>query len=142
MKAQRYLWAPVLVVATLIALMVVGGCGSGNGSGGYGNGLGVASVSPTDQTTAVSIKDFSFTPAQLTVKVGTAVTWTNDDRASHTVTSTDGPDTDAKVTNTFDSGDMAQGDTFSFTFEKAGVYYYECTIHATMASMHAEVVVR
>jgi plastocyanin len=36
---------------------------------------------------------------------------------------------------------MSQGDTFELTFDKPGTYYYECTIHADMPSMHAEVVV-
>ena len=42
----------------------------------------------------------------------------------------------------FSSGVMNQGDTISFKFTKAGTYYYECTIHASMATMHAKVVVQ
>ena len=62
-------------------------------------------------------------------------------RATHNVTSTDGPGVDAATTSTFASETLSQGDTFSFTFEEPGTYYYECTIHASMATMHATVIV-
>ena len=75
------------------------------------------------------------------MSAGTEVTWTNDDTTPHDVTSTDGPGTDAATTSTFASETLAQGDTFSFTFDEPGTYYYECTIHASMATMHAEVIV-
>src|SRR5512135_2983267 len=42
------------------------------------------------QPTAVVIKDYSFNPSALTVKVGTTVTWMNQDSAPHTVTSDSG----------------------------------------------------
>ena len=100
-----------------------------------------AAVAPATGN-AVTIQNFAFAPQTLTVKAGTKVTWTNNDSAPHTVTSTDGPSTSASTTSQFDSGQMGSGDSFSFTFTKAGTYYYECTIHASMASMHAKVVVQ
>ena len=90
----------------------------------------------------MAIQNFTFAPQTLTVKAGTKVTWTNHDSTPHTVTSTNGPSTSASPTGLFDSGQLASGATFSFTFTKAGTYYYECTIHASMASMHAMVVVK
>jgi plastocyanin len=51
------------------------------------------------------------------------VKWTNQDSAAHTVTADDG---------SFDSGQMAQGATFSFTFSKAGTFSYKCGNHPTM----------
>jgi plastocyanin len=71
----------------------------------------------------VDIANFAFSPATLTVKVGTTVTWTNQDSAAHTVTSD---------TGLFDSGNMPQGKTFSYTFTTAGTYAYHCTYHAMM----------
>jgi plastocyanin len=64
----------------------------------------------------------------LVVSVGTTITWTNNDTMAHTVTS-DG--------NLFDSGVIASGGTFSFTFNTAGEYPYHCTIHgaASMSGM-------
>ena len=73
--------------------------------------------------------------------MGATVTWTNGDSAAHTVTSADGMTTDAATTDLFDSGLMGDGDTFTHTFDTAGTFYYLCTPHRSMASMHAEVVV-
>lgn len=138
--------APLLAAAiSVIALLVLAACGS-SASGTTGGNTPASSPSVATTTpvkgNAVTISNFTFTPANLTVAVGTKVTWTNQDSAPHTVTSTDGPSLGAGVTKTFDSGDLGQGGTFSFTFDKAGTYYYECTIHATMASMHAVVVAK
>jgi len=71
---------------------------------------------------AVEIKNFAFNPASVTVAVGTAVTWTNNDSVGHTVTADDG---------SF-NGSVAPGAPFSFTFTKAGTYTYHCSIHPNM----------
>jgi plastocyanin len=67
---------------------------------------------------------FGFGPATLTIKVGTTVIWKNMSIAPHTVTSDDG--------QTFDSGTVAVGGTFQFTFKNAGTYSYHCNIHPYM----------
>ncbi len=72
---------------------------------------------------AVQIMNFAFAPASITVAVGASVTWTNNDAVAHTVTADD---------KSFDSGNLASGKTFSFTFTKAGTYPYHCTIHPNM----------
>jgi plastocyanin len=146
---------PSLAIAA-VALLALAGCGSiansygsapksGNAGGGSAAAMPAASspaaVAPATGHT-VAIQNFAFTPQTLTVKAGTKVTWTNSDSTPHTVTSTDGPSTSASPTGLFDSGQLASGATFSFTFTKAGTYYYECTIHASMASMHATIVVK
>jgi plastocyanin len=76
---------------------------------------------------SVTIQDFAFNPASLSVNVGTAVTWTNKDSVPHTVTSTS-PDIK------FDSGPIQPGGTFSFTFSQAGTVQYHCTIHPNMVA--------
>jgi plastocyanin len=76
---------------------------------------------------AVAIRNFAFSPASLTVKVGTKVTWTNQDSDAHTVTS----DGSARSLN---SRALNTGETFSFTFTKAGTYKYLCTIHPFMTA--------
>lgn len=73
--------------------------------------------------TAASIIDYAFSPASITVKAGSAVTWTNTGSAPHTVTADDG---------SFDSGSLANGATFSHTFAKAGTFTFHCAIHSTM----------
>jgi plastocyanin len=82
---------------------------------------------------AVDISGFQFQPASITVQVGDTVTWTNSDSTAHTVTSTTG------APEAFDSGNLTQGDTFSFAFMQAGTYPYRCEIHT---SMTGEVVVQ
>lgn len=74
-------------------------------------------------TADVKIDNFTFGPAELTVPVGTAVTWTNRDDIPHTVVSTD------KV---FKSKVLDTDETFSFTFDTAGTYPYFCSIHPKM----------
>ncbi len=69
---------------------------------------------------SVSIEDFQFSPATITVAAGTTVTWTHLGEIRHTVTADDG---------SFDSPTMAGGDTFAFTFDTPGTYAYYCRFH-------------
>jgi plastocyanin len=72
---------------------------------------------------AVEIGDSVFSPASLTIGVGDTVTWRNADDRPHTVTSNDGA---------FDSGNLDEGQGFSFTFTEPGTYTYRCDYHADM----------
>jgi plastocyanin len=71
---------------------------------------------------AVTISDFQFGPANLSVPVGTKVTWTNNGPSTHTATDN----------GVFDSGPLPKGQSFSFTFASAGAFNYICTIHPFM----------
>ena len=87
-----------------------------------------ASASATDAPapqggTAVSISDFKFNPATLTVPVGTTVTWTNQDEEPHTLAAKDG---------SFHSPGIDTHGTYSFTFTTPGSYDYICSIHPFM----------
>ena len=73
--------------------------------------------------TAVKIDNFSFGPSNLTVPVGTTLTWTNRDDVPHVVASAD---------NLFKSKALDTDDHFSFTFTKPGTYEYFCAIHPKM----------
>ena len=77
--------------------------------------------SPTNSENTVTIQNFAFNPVTLTVKQGTKVTWTNEDSAPHKIKS-----------DTFNSGDLNQGDTFEFTFNTKGSFDYSCSIHPSM----------
>jgi plastocyanin len=66
------------------------------------------------------MQNFAFVPQDITISAGTTVTWRNDDNAPHTATADD---------KLFDSGDMAAGDEFSYTFTEPGVYPYYCVWH-------------
>ena len=132
----------------IVALVVLAACG-GSSSGSSGGGGATASTPPAASAgsagsggSSVTIQNFAFTPPTLTVAKGAKVTWTNKDSVPHDVTSTDGPSTSATKTSLFTSGSMGTGQSFSFTFTKPGKYFYECSIHAAEASMHAEVIVK
>lgn len=82
----------------------------------------------SDENYDISITDgMVFNPDDLTINVGDTVTWTNDDSMGHTATSTSGP-------TSFDSGNMASGAIWSFTFTEAGTYDYKCSYHSSMTA--------
>jgi len=70
-----------------------------------------------------------YIPSEVTIDAGSEVVWSNDDSASHTVTSgnpKDGPD------GIFDSGLFLSGQTFSRMFEEEGEFPYFCLVHPWM----------
>jgi plastocyanin len=79
----------------------------------------------TEAGPEVHIDNFTFESAQLTVKVGTTVTWTNRDDIPHTVVSA----------GKFRSKTMDTEGTFSFTFTAPGEYKYFCSLHPHMTGM-------
>lgn len=68
----------------------------------------------------VYLNSMSFESRTLTVKVGTTVTWTNQDVGSHTVLFDD---------ESVNSGELQPGESFEFTFSTPGTYNYHCSIH-------------
>ena len=86
--------------------------------------------SESGKVVAVAIRGFKFVPADANIKVGETIVWTNEDSAAHTVESSDG---------TLKSDELSKGDTYKFTFTKAGRYDYICGIHK---SMHGSVKVQ
>jgi plastocyanin len=73
----------------------------------------------------VMIDNFTFEPQQLTVKVGTTVTWKNRDDIPHTVVSA----------GKFRSKTLDTDDSFSFTFTATGDYKYFCSLHPHMTGI-------
>ena len=76
------------------------------------------------ETNYVSIKDSTFIPDKLAILPGDTVTWTQDDSTEHTVTSPE---------RHFNSGTLASGDVFSFTFNDKGEFPYYCVFHGAAA---------
>ena len=70
--------------------------------------------------TEVAVRDDRFADARLTVPVGATVTWVHKGNNAHTVSALEGA---------FDSGTLARGDSFSFTFDAPGTYQYLCRQH-------------
>ena len=79
------------------------------------------------QPGTVTIDNFAFAPALMTVVPGTKVTWNNNDEEPHTVTSADGG-------ATFKTPALDTNDKFSFTFDKPGTYKYFCSVHRHMVA--------
>ena len=75
----------------------------------------------TTDSNTVSIQNFAFSPATLTVKAGTTVTWVNNDSTVHTIKS-----------DSFNSDNLNRGDKFTFTFNTPGSFGYVCGIHPDM----------
>ena len=71
----------------------------------------------------VSIDNFAFNQATITVPVGTKVTWVNHDDMLHTV---------ADEGKSFKSDPLDSGDSFSHVFDKPGTYKYFCSLHPHM----------
>jgi plastocyanin len=85
---------------------------------------GATAQGMTTTTTQVSIQDFFFSPADVTVEPGTTVTWVNEGTVPHTVTSDDGQ---------FDSGVLMPGDSYTVMFKGQGTITYHCAIHPSMS---------
>jgi plastocyanin len=77
---------------------------------------------PSATTPQIIVKEFSFIPQNITVPVGTTITWINNGSEEHTVSSDTG----------LFSGSVSPGNTFSFAFTTPGVFNYHCGIHPEM----------
>lgn len=75
---------------------------------------------------AVTIKNFSFSPATITINKGDTVVWTNNDPMAHTVTGNNGGPASQAINS---------NGTYSFTFNSAGSFAYHCSIHPSMTGM-------
>lgn len=117
------------LVAAALTLSACGGSSSDGGSADDGPTTTEASESSGGGGaggTEVEIADFAYGPADLEVKPGDTVTFTNSDDAAHTATSeSDDP-------AEFDTGDIEGGDSAEVTFDEAGDYAYYCSIHEYM----------
>jgi plastocyanin len=85
--------------------------------------LAVAAVAAQDATNVITIDNFTFTPPELTVSVGTTVKWVNHDDIPHLVVNKD------KI---FRSKALDTDDSFSYTFASAGTFDYFCGLHPHM----------
>lgn len=136
-------------LATCAALLVLTGaaCASGDAMDSDGDApqtSATGTASPMTEAPAggptITLKLIAFTPTHLELAAGGAVTWRQDDVATHTVTSgrveqTGGTAT-AKPDGRFDSGTIAKGQTFQFAFAEPGAYPFFCAIHpATMTGV-------
>ncbi len=105
--------------ALLVLALVVTACSGSSGEP-------AATTAGADQDAGgeleITIENFDFSGVE-SAAVGDTVTVTNEDGVAHTWTAVDGE---------FDSGTVAEGETFEFTFEEAGEFEYFCAIHPQM----------
>jgi amicyanin len=82
------------------------------------------SSSQATSSKEVSIADMAFSPANITVKKGTTVTWTNNDSVGHNVIADSGNGPNSQI--------LQKGQTYSFTYDTAGSFSYHCGVHPSM----------
>jgi plastocyanin len=89
--------------------------------------LALGAVAAQDATkkdaNEITIDNFTFTPKELTVAVGTTVKWVNHDDIPHTI---------VEKKTTFRSKALDTDDSYSFTFTSAGTFDYFCGLHPHM----------
>ncbi len=85
--------------------------------------LAFGAVAAQDATDVITIDNFTFTPKELTVAVGTTVKWVNHDDIPHTV---------VEKKTTFRSKALDTDNSYSFTFTSAGTFDYFCGLHPHM----------
>jgi plastocyanin len=98
------------LIASLVLVVVAGG----------------AAASAAPENKVVSIDNFAFTPAEITVSTGSTVTWKNLQSARHTTTADFGE---------WDSDIMTSGTSFDVTFDQPGDFTYHCEIHEEMVGV-------
>lgn len=108
-----------IIILLALVTMVLVGCTSSPPATSDSNEPANSSAPTYD----VSIQNFSFSPATLTIKRGDTVRWTNQDSVQHTATADNG---------FFDTGLLSQGQSDTVTFTTTGTFSYYCTPHPNM----------
>jgi len=123
----------VIIGIVVVVIIVIGAVMLMNKNGS--SSMQMSMPSPTAQTqtknanqstagkNAVTIQNFAFSPATITIKAGEKVTWTNQDSIGHSATADNG---------SFDTGVLQQGQSGNVTFSKTGTFTYHCSVHPNM----------
>jgi plastocyanin len=111
-----------IVCAGIAAAIAFSGCG-GDDSGSTTSSGPPPATAPAESTNEIDIADFKYMPDAVTVTAGSKVTWTNSDDAAHTASADD---------DSFDTGDLDQGDSKTVTLDEPGTYSYFCRFHPFM----------
>lgn len=141
MKQKKMLWIGIAVVIAAVAVALI--VTSGDKTNDYSNTSTTSNsdtpskssesssenseaLSKAVATNVATIQNYAFSPAVIKVKVGDTVTWTNQDQVRHDVVNSE-PSADAP-----NGPLLAKGETYKFTFTKAGTYTLHCTPHPYM----------
>jgi plastocyanin len=125
-------------VLAAIAVVALVGCSSGATETSTDNASEQTSdevpfeldAAPVETTEVTAVKSYKFDPQVIEVEVGSEVTWTNEDDFPHNVHFLTGSD---------ETYDLPMGESASVTFDEAGDFYYECSLHPQQ--MRAKVIV-
>lgn len=89
-----------------------------------GNVSSTTSVVAAGGVTKIAISNFAYSPASVTVKLGTVVVFTNEESVEHTATS--------NTEGQFESGTLEEGQSVRLKMTKVGTFSYHCSFHAFM----------
>lgn len=127
---------PLIIISILAVIFLASSCNASTPETASKETTAEATVAETtaEETSTTDLnqvicKNNRFQPDTLTVRVGTTVTWINQDGFIHTVTSGTSP---SERSGLFDSGNLNAGETFSFTFDQARTYDYFCIPHYSL----------
>ena len=105
-------------VVFVAGLLLVSACGSSAGAARQSQPGG-------DAAATVEIKNYTFNPSTITIRIGQTVQWNFDDNGiAHNVIGDDGLQT----------SDLTSG-TYRHTFAHAGTFNYHCSLHASMLAV-------
>jgi len=118
----------LLGIAALAGSLNCSSSNSGSNPTGPGNPGGPGTFN-------VTIENFSFSPANLSIKVGGTVRWTNQGPSAHTTTSDQAVWASSQLNppvgggGGYGGGGGMPGGAFQMTFHTAGTYGYHCSLH-------------
>jgi plastocyanin len=112
-KSRRAIYGLSFAISATACVASIKGCSSG--------------AAPA--ANEVLMQAIAFNPAEITIRAGESVTWTNQDIVQHTATS--GNPGDADLGAIFRSASLGQGGTFTHTFNDVGEFVYFCEFHPT-----------
>ncbi len=108
---MKKIYMLLLSIITILTFTIIG-CGAGKSA--------QAPVQVAEKST-VTIQNFKFNPAEITIQKGETITWINEDSVTHTVTG-----------KAISSGPLEKGKSFKQTFNDTGTFDYSCTPHPYM----------
>lgn len=116
---KRRMIAAAVLAALVVPLVILAGCSSTTKT--TPTTPKKPTTTPSTSKVTVTMIDFAFQPATLTIKPGTRVTWVNNGAVAHEPAGTG-----------FDTGPIQPGASASHTFTTAGTFPYKCVIHPSV----------
>ena len=125
-----------LVVGSLLGALGITACGGSAPTGSKS----VSNPGGAGAAASISIKNYAYSPSDVSLNAGGTVQWTNNDGTTHSVTAdaAGGFSSDLSGTMADSYGGMTAGGTFTQKFPGSGTFAYHCRYHA---SMHGTVTV-